>query len=73
MASLRLMVSQITRGADPGAVYTFGTAEADVGAFVPRALSDADVVICDQNLEYGRTTYLGTAPHKVQQSPKTEV
>ena len=43
-----------------GTVKVFGEEAADVERFVTAVLADGDIVVCDQNLEYGGKTVLGT-------------
>eukprot|EP00668_Euglena_longa_P047468 GGOE01063336.1.p1 GENE.GGOE01063336.1~~GGOE01063336.1.p1 ORF type:complete len:694 (-),score=197.72 GGOE01063336.1:908-2803(-) len=45
---------------DPPVVHTFGATALDVEAFLAEAPNSADIVILDQNLDYGAVHYQGT-------------
>ena len=52
-AALRLLHHNLKKWAETNNVGTYGETVEDVKSFVSRALEDADIVILDQNLEYG--------------------
>ena len=43
-----------------GQVHTYGADEGDLLAFVPAALRQADIVVCDQNLDFDGRIFYGT-------------
>eukprot|EP00667_Euglena_gracilis_P002334 EG_transcript_2333 len=55
----RLLAFHINKWMNPNTVVVMGEQESDVSDFVGYALAGADIVIIDQNLEYG-SSYLGT-------------
>jgi len=58
--SLRLLASHLFHSASPGAVRLFGLSAGDIDTFVLAALQEADIVICDQNLDIGGQSFRGT-------------
>eukprot|EP00667_Euglena_gracilis_P007068 EG_transcript_7130 len=58
--ALRLVEFYLNRWCQPATVQCFGAKEEDAMEFVDLAAVNADVVILDQHLVYGRATYHGT-------------
>jgi hypothetical protein len=60
LAAQRLFEFHVQRFCPGAVVRCFGATEKDVDRFLADALVGADVVVCDQNLDYPEGTYYGT-------------
>jgi len=58
--TLTLLAARLRRSAPMATVHPFGLSPGDVDVFSARAMKEADVVICDQHLQYGDTAFLGS-------------